>query len=262
KEDGALDSSGRPVLIDSVLPQNGRPGLNCSGLVKWIVDGILRGRDQDPVSIQDAKKKITSARGNRWTRAHESAEDPFFGLDWTRNLALEAISPETDRASLDQVDVSSVRGIEYLEDRGFPLQDLPYVLFQLVRNEPGYFYLASINRRLDIAEGRELIKHHHTLAIFPFISEEESPSVEAWVFERIGDEIRALRYRDNQLIKRADSERNGSGSAVETEVVPPSADIYQRYAGEQGTAYVHLVRIRASGDFLPHELDLEGNEPL
>lgn len=43
-DDGVLDENGNYIFIGDGSPQTGEKGLNCSGFVKWIVDGIAYPR--------------------------------------------------------------------------------------------------------------------------------------------------------------------------------------------------------------------------
>ena len=58
-DDGALDADGRPVYIASLLPQGPNPGLNCSGFVKWITDGILHPFTGSWLSVKALKERMT-----------------------------------------------------------------------------------------------------------------------------------------------------------------------------------------------------------
>src|SRR6056297_1342041 len=92
EEDGAIDENGRYVYIrDGSLQGDGTEGgLNCSGFAKWVVDGILYPKTGSLLSIDALKIRHPDSRGNRWSKKTEDQEEPYFGLDWTRNLALQA----------------------------------------------------------------------------------------------------------------------------------------------------------------------------
>jgi hypothetical protein len=66
-DDGALDADGTPVYIASLLPQGPLPGLNCSGFVKWIADGILHPLTGSWLSVAAIKDRMTDWRGTSFT---------------------------------------------------------------------------------------------------------------------------------------------------------------------------------------------------
>ena len=84
---GAIDSEGK-YTTDS------NNGLNCSGFIKWIADGfympIRKQNNELPLymSLQALRTKHPNSRGDRYTNLFEDIRDPYFGLDWTRNIAI------------------------------------------------------------------------------------------------------------------------------------------------------------------------------
>jgi hypothetical protein len=91
RDDGAVDAQGRYVFIETLEAQDGEGGLNCSGFAKWVVDGILRPLTGRRLEIGELKRPFGD-RGSSFTAMWEDLRDPFFGLDWTRNLASQAWS--------------------------------------------------------------------------------------------------------------------------------------------------------------------------
>ncbi|MBN2875685.1 MAG: hypothetical protein JXM71_11365, partial [Spirochaetales bacterium] len=82
-DDGAIDYDGSAVYISTLLEQKSPPGLNCSGFVKWLVDGILHPITGEYLSVAMLRERMTGWRGSSFTQALEEAYDPFFGLDWS-----------------------------------------------------------------------------------------------------------------------------------------------------------------------------------
>ncbi len=214
-DDGAYDSQGDPVFIATETASPG--GMNCSGFAKWVMDGFyypVKGRYME---IARLKTKLLSTRGNRWSRRFEDERDPFFGLDWTRNLAQlrhEITSSQTgDHAEMHDVRESSFAG--YAEDVGFRVADLELLFFELARNRPDTFYLGSINRIFET--GPYLRQHFHVVVIVPTFT--ARGRFEVVVFER----------------------------NVETSL--PS--LLERYADD----HIHLVAVSARGRFQPLSFD-------
>jgi len=78
-DDGAIDQKGNYVYINTGLEQKGRPGLNCSGFAKWLVDGILRPITGERLQIAPLKEPF-GQRGSSFTDIWEAQRDPFLGL--------------------------------------------------------------------------------------------------------------------------------------------------------------------------------------
>lgn len=214
-EDGAMDAQGNLVFIESLVLQDQGPGFNCSGFAKWIVDGLYKPRTGGFMEIEALKRKHTDLRGTQLSGFYEEARDPYFGLDWSRNLAVTmgALDRGVDANSLhpESADVRVSAFDNYIEDVGFEVARLPIILYELALREPGHFYIASLNR--DFGTAPRLHQHTHIAVIFPY-------------FTQTGE------YRVAVM------ERN-----VETGL----DSLLRRYESD----FVHLVRIRASSDYEP-----------
>lgn len=215
-EDGAMDARGNLVFIESLVLQDQLPGFNCSGFAKWVADGIYRPATGRYLGIPELKEKHLEFRGHQWSRLQEDERDPYFGLDWSRNLArhLAAIEPDGGARPLphpEALDVRSVPFSRYVEDVGFPVEEISRIAYFLALEEPGHFYIASLNR--EFGSEPTLRQHVHVAVIFPY-------------FDSAG------RFHVSVM------ERN-----VETSL----DSLERRYAGD----YIHLVRVRAREDFMP-----------
>jgi len=166
-DDGVLDENGNYIFIGDSSPQTGEKGLNCSGFVKWIVDGIAYPRTGKLFSVA-ALKKRRDDRGNRWSSGQESERDPYFGLDWTRNLALAYRRISFPDAQVDQVNVEDLAFHPYREDVGYPVSWLNSLAWELAVREAGYFYLLAVNEQKGNPPLRE---YFHTAALFPYLDD-------------------------------------------------------------------------------------------
>jgi hypothetical protein len=175
-EDGAMDRSGKLVFIESMKAQERLPGFNCSGFAKWVADGLYRPKTGQYLDIEALKEKHLSRRGSRITNRFEEERDPFFGLDWTRNIARALAGGEDP----EQQDVRYLPFWEYREDVGYPIQEIEGILFSLAILEPGYFYLGSINR--EFGADPVLRQHVHVVVLFPYFTSKGEFRVA--VFER------------------------------------------------------------------------------
>lgn len=227
-EDGAINSSGEFVFIKDGTPQPGEGGLNCSGFAKWVVDSVLYPHTDSLLSIDVLKRPHPEYRGNRWSSKVEDIEDPYFGLDWTRNLAVEAyraldVLPrgasgvESSSSDPELADVDFLRYHRYVEDIGYPVSSIETVMYELAKENTGHFYLGSVNL---LAHGEyELRKHLHVAVFFPWLDEE------------------------GRLVLKI----------LETNEETSPASFIRRYQGE----YVHLVSIPQTGVFKPENMRLE-----
>lgn len=191
EEDGAFDGSGRPVLISTGLPSHG--GLNCSGFAKWVMDGFYRPLTGTGMDIGALKAKDATTRGNRWSARYEDERDPFFGLDWTRNMAAALHRARTGRAAAaESFDVRSLPFLRYVEDVGYPIENIELALYLLARGEPDRMVLASINKEF----GQEPALRQHTHVAVLFAQFDGDGQLRVSVFERNGEtDLESLRAR-------------------------------------------------------------------
>jgi hypothetical protein len=183
-DDGALNEYGRYVYIMDERPQ-AAGGLNCSGFAKWFVDGMLYPLTGRRLDIKTLKRR-TVEDSSSLTENYAGIRDPWFGLDWTRNLAIEAFN------ALRKPSVAAVQDVEirggtfgslidrgrggairsypaWLPNAGFGIEGLKPLLYTLAVNEPGNIYLASCNTE----RGPEprIRQHYHVAVLVPWFNE-------------------------------------------------------------------------------------------
>jgi hypothetical protein len=210
-DDGGIDAGGQAIFIESGLPQTGRPGLNCSGFAEWVADGLYRplsGGFLDPARL---KEKHTELRENGFSAAVEEKYEPFFGLDWTRNIAralADARSPSRSHGILESDvrlspfalyggDLEAGNGgplyasyPAYQEGVGYQIKGLKSILYLLAMREPGNLYFASISR----LDKTGLRRHDHVAVLIPYFR--ESGQFQVDVFESASETgIEALMSR-------------------------------------------------------------------
>jgi hypothetical protein len=228
RDDGAIDEYGRYVYINTLEEQPGAGGLNCSGFVKWVVDGILRPVTGSLLPIPPLKAAF-GERGSSFTKPYEEIRDPFFGLDWTRNLAslANSVLRSPGYGVLEEIEVrnapfSSVilrnQGTSvlrifpgFLMNAGFEFESIHPLLYTLAIDEPGRIYLASINNEMNPAP--RMRQHFHVAVLIPYFNE-----------------------NNNFRIALFESTEETSFSSFKN-----------RYPGH----YVNLVRIPIEGEFKP-----------
>jgi hypothetical protein len=194
-DDGAMDENGNYIFIETLKPQNpATAGLNCSGFAKWLVDGILRPVTGARLTIPSLKAPFGN-RGSNFTELWED-RDPFFGLDWIRNLAAEAngVLRSAGYRSIDEFEVRSdtfssviinenrsfvLRNYTgFLNEAGYSFEGIHPLLYTLAINEPGRFYLAAVNNErgppttASNPRGRPRLRQYfHVAALVPYFDE-------------------------------------------------------------------------------------------
>ena len=181
-DDGAMDYDGSWVYIEDLSEQQADiAGFNCSGFVKWVADGIYFSETGSYMSIASLKEKQLELRGNRWSSRHEDDRDPYFGLDWTRNIAVSIAEKQLgDSFGYKYSDVTDIWWAEYVEDIGFPIEQLKLLMYYLAINEPENIYLVSVS----VPWGTDPIlqQHVHTAVVIPLI--DRNNDFKDIVFER------------------------------------------------------------------------------
>ena len=197
-DDGAMDENGNYVFINTLQPQSAegnRGGLNCSGFAKWIIDGILRPVTGERLPVAPLKMYFGD-RGSSMNEPWEELRDPYFGLDWCRNLASRAgetlLSPAF--GSLDEIEVHNWPFSQvifrqnggntvyaypgYLKNAGFGTEGLLPLLYTLAIDEPGRIYLAAVNNEIgapitpDNPRGLPRMRQYYHIAVLvPYFNE-------------------------------------------------------------------------------------------
>jgi len=199
-DDGAIDENGDYVFINTLETQGisanvSGGGVNCSGFAKWIVDGIVKPISGERLPIAPLKAPF-GERGSSYTDLWEEQRDPFFGLDWCRNLASRAgtILRSAAFGTLDEIEVrdwpfsqvilrqsggSSVFPYAgFIRNAGFGFEGLNPLLYTLAIDEPGRIYLAAINTEIgaqvtsDNPRGLPRIRQYYHIAVLvPYFNE-------------------------------------------------------------------------------------------
>jgi len=195
-DDGAIDENGNYVFIETLKPQKpASAGLNCSGFVKWLIDGILRPVTGARLPITPLKAPF-GERGSSFTELWEERRDPYFGLDWIRNLAAEAngtlrsssyralkeFEVRSDNFSLVLVNENRTFVTNnypgFLEEAGYGIDGIHPLLYTLAIDEPYSFYLAAVNNEIAAPVTRtnmrgtpQLRQYFHVAALFPYFDE-------------------------------------------------------------------------------------------
>lgn len=174
--DGGMNNKGEMAYIANGSLQESPYGFNCSGFSKWVADGIYEARTGKLLSFDRLKKRHLTARGSESTLIYEKERDPYFGLDWIRNIAsvLSTFNEEEPFSDKDSThfDIRNLPFITFVEERGFAIEDLDLALYILAVKNPEYFYMGSVST--PFGENPTLIQHRHVTVLFPYIDEQGS----------------------------------------------------------------------------------------
>jgi hypothetical protein len=176
-DDGAQNRFGDFVFIESESRQSDEIGLNCSGFTKWIADGLYSAYSSDVpfygpyIDLETLKiEHREEEHKNVWNESNLD-RDPYFGLDWVRNIASVLYERKTGiKSGLKDFDVKETPFFNYVEDLGYAIKDLSAVLYlQAIRN-PGFFYLGAIST--EFGTNPVLRQYSHVSAFFPWFTED------------------------------------------------------------------------------------------
>ncbi len=160
---GAIDADGRYLRATN-------KGLNCSGFAKWIVDGfyypLAKNDPEKYISIQKLRTKHLEERGTPDILIYENSRDPYFGLDWTRNLAVELGKKRGENPAYKTYDVTDSSIVTYVMNCGYPIWKIEKVLEEQEGLHPGRMYLGSINGYF--GEDPKLWQHYHIAVFIPY----------------------------------------------------------------------------------------------
>ena len=195
-DDGAIDENGNYVFIETLQGQpSSSAGLNCSGFAKWLIDGMLRPVTGARLTIPPLKAPF-GERGSSFTEIWEDRRDPYFGLDWIRNLAaaanstlrsppygvLDEFEVRADNFSLVMVNENrtfvthSYPG--FMAEAGYGFEGLHPLLYTLAVDQPFSFYLAAVNDERgapvtpqNLRGAPRLREYFHVAALVPYFDE-------------------------------------------------------------------------------------------
>lgn len=177
--DGAMNSRGEWVYIETGLPQTGEnQGVNCSGFLKWVADGFHRAAPYGENRLLGFDELERRPPG--WNREESSWDlnyderDPRFGLDWTRNIASRLREAFTGlKTEYAAMDVDRVPFYDYKEEVGYPAGELMTILYLLAVDSPGRIYWGAVSSRFR-PEGEDfsLWQYYHTALFVPRITKE------------------------------------------------------------------------------------------
>ena len=167
RKDGAPDEYGRFVMIkDQQIQRQGVYGYDHYGFVKAIADYIYKKRKNSNIGlrIEDLKIRHLNLRGQKLAEKFEYIRNPFFGLDWIRNIALKLSGKSVSMA--DYYDIINIPKIAQLDMYGYHVQDIFYIAYYLAKQNPGNVFFFSINQETG---SKPVLKHFtHVGLLIPY----------------------------------------------------------------------------------------------
>lgn len=165
---GSIDSEGKYI-------KGSNNGLNCSGFAKWIVDGfyypLAKNDTEKYISIQKLRTKHLEERGTPDILIYENRRDPYFGLDWTRNLVVELGKKRGENPSYKSYDVTDSSISPYIMNCGYPLTKIEEILKEQEKLHLERMYLGSINGYF--GKKPKLWQHYHIAIFIPYYENSE-----------------------------------------------------------------------------------------
>lgn len=176
--DGALAADNQYVYIETgeIMAEEDE-GVNCSGFLKWVADGLYSYK-QGPGNYLDCEvlkewSEPDLFENNSWS-SNRPDRDPYFGLDWTRNIAIELKKSYTglDDVSYNEIDVTDVPFFLYQDNIGYQMENLETLFYLLAVKYPGSIYWGAINELFVPEDGGEaLLQFPHVLVFIPYFDE-------------------------------------------------------------------------------------------
>ena len=159
--DGARSNIGEYVYIATGEVQTSKnPGFTCSGFMKEVCDNYIRYNNPDFkwMDINDLKARRLSERKNPSYDRYEETHDPFFGLDWIRNIC-DQLNKEMHFGTIHCEEVNDDSRAENFGDFGYYFSDLQNVIFRDQQKDSRYIYLISFNKYRDTRPTIPLFYH-------------------------------------------------------------------------------------------------------
>lgn len=150
-DDGAINEFGEYIFIKTEELQKGdKKGVNCSGFLKDVADNYIRLRNPHFkwMKISDLKRRRIEERINETYQRYEEQYDPFFGLDWTKNI-IDNINSYYNYNIIKCEELKNDKYAVYLENRGYYFDELKEILLRDQKKDSNYFYVIVFNKLRD-----------------------------------------------------------------------------------------------------------------
>lgn len=144
--------------------------VNSFGFVKWIGDGFYKPATGYLMNLNDlVLRHFEEAPNNNWLIKETFKRNPYFGMDWIKNIGLKLNRLSVPDVSIDEIEVRSLPFYGFTETAGFDTPALRFVMYYLAAKEPSRFYFISYSRPSRWDGDRTLLEHSRTAVAFPSI---------------------------------------------------------------------------------------------
>lgn len=109
-------------------------------------------------------------RGTPDILIYEDSRDPYFGLDWTRNLAVELGNKRCEIAGYKSYDITDSSVCEYVVNCGYPLSIIEKVIKEQAEKSTDKIFLGSINGFY--GKSPILWQHYHIAVFIPYCEDD------------------------------------------------------------------------------------------
>jgi hypothetical protein len=163
-DDGARNEFGEFVYIKNENEQkSNEQGFNCSGFAKDVVDNYIRSINPEfrYLNITDLKKSREQERDNVAFRYKDLDYNPFFGLEWGKNLA-DKINQECNYNIIKSEEYDKDQYLSYQRYRGYDVNNLKEILFRDQQKDSTNFYILIFNR---LRSQKPIVPEYYHIAI-------------------------------------------------------------------------------------------------
>lgn len=170
-DDGAIDQYGKYVYISNLKEQSVKDrGLNCSGFLKEVAENYIRlyKKDHKNLNINELKHRREKERENISYQYLDLEYDPFFGLDWSKNIA-DKINEMCELDIISSEEIQNDKYLSYFRNRGYKTEDIKEIIFRNQQKDPSNFYILIFNK---LRRAKPIIpEFHHISIIVPYFKD-------------------------------------------------------------------------------------------
>lgn len=170
-DDGARNELGEFVYIsNNKLQSSDKKGFNCSGFIKDVIDNYIRYKQKDFkwIPLDELLKRRTEEREITSYTFYEKRFDPYFGLEWTKNL-IDRLNYyygyKERKASLYDKDKYS----NVFENGDYDFKHLKEILFRDQQSDSNSFYIVVFNKFKKTPPS--IPSYYHSAVVVPYFED-------------------------------------------------------------------------------------------
>lgn len=165
----ALSPQGKWVNIDDGTEYS-RNVVNSFGFVKWIADGFYKPATGRMMDLNDlVEEHFTETPDNNWLIRETFKRNPYFGLDWIKNIGLKLNQLFVPNTTVNEIQFKSIPFYGFNESAGYSSGTLEFLLYYAAAKHPSKFYFLSFSSSSPWDKELTLLEHQRTAVAFPYI---------------------------------------------------------------------------------------------